>query len=165
LNSAILPARVAIALGSNLGDREAHLAFARARLASIIDALVVSRADSTEPVDVPDAQGLFLNAAATGTTTLPPEALLQALQAIEDDRGRERPFTHASRTLDLDLILYGDAVVSTPALTLPHPRFRERWFVLQPLADIAPGLEDPVTGLTMAQLLERLPPASSGPRR
>ena len=85
-----------------------------------------------------------------GETALSPRALLDALLAIERERGRERPYPNAPRTLDLDLILFGDAVIDEPGLVVPHPRFRERRFVLEPLAEIAPDLVDPVSGLTVA---------------
>lgn len=148
---------VAIALGTNLGDRRAHLAFAVASLSSILQDLRVSRPIETAPEGVPHPQPPFLNAAAVGTTTLEPRALLAALQAIERGRGRERPYRYAARTLDLDLILYGDRVVRDPGLEVPHPRFRERRFVLAPLAEIAGDWRDPVTGSTISALLRSLP--------
>jgi 2-amino-4-hydroxy-6-hydroxymethyldihydropteridine diphosphokinase len=79
--------------------------------------------------------------------------LLDELQAIEREAGRERPYTGAARTLDLDLILFGDHIIDEPQLAVPHPRFRERRFVLEPLAEIGEGLVDPVTGRTVAELL------------
>jgi 2-amino-4-hydroxy-6-hydroxymethyldihydropteridine diphosphokinase len=148
---------VAIGLGSNLGDREAHLAFAFDRLAALLSNLRTSASHDTLPVDVPDLQPSFLNAAAVGETTLSARDLLDALLEIECERGRERPFRGAARTLDLDLLLYGGVVLHEPALTVPHPRFRERRFVLEPLAEIAPELRDPVTSLTIVELLARLP--------
>jgi 2-amino-4-hydroxy-6-hydroxymethyldihydropteridine diphosphokinase len=147
---------VAVALGSNLGDRRAHLDFAVSRLASILGGLHVSQYRDTDPVGVPDSQPLFLNAAAVGTTALYPRELLDSLLAIERARGRERPFPGAARTLDLDLVLAGDVVMSEPDLIVPHARFRERLFVLEPLAEIAPDLIDPVTGLTVVELLRRI---------
>jgi 2-amino-4-hydroxy-6-hydroxymethyldihydropteridine diphosphokinase len=144
---------VAIALGSNLGDRHAHLDYAVTRLQSILPTLRVSSRYETAPVDVDVPQPPFLNAAATGRSPLDPHALLRALQTIEAERGRERPFHHAPRTLDLDLILFGSQIISEPALVVPHPRFRERKFVLEPLAEIAPDLVDPVTRLAVSQLL------------
>jgi len=152
-------ARVAIALGSNLGHRHGHLSFARERLARLLADFRISAAFETDPVDVPDLQAPFLNAAAVGDTTLTPQQFLHSLQEIEQAAGRERPFPGAARTLDLDLILFGSLVVDEPRLTVPHPRFRERRFVLEPLAEIAPELRDPVTSLTVAELLARLPPA------
>jgi 2-amino-4-hydroxy-6-hydroxymethyldihydropteridine diphosphokinase len=143
---------VAIAIGSNLGDRAAHVRFARDRLALLLTHLETSSTYETEPVGVPAGHGAFLNAAAVGETSLTPDALLDALLAIERERGRERPFPLAPRTLDLDLILFGDVVVETERLKVPHPRFRERAFVLDPLAEIASGLRDPVTGKTVAEL-------------
>ena len=150
---------VAIALGSNLGDRQQYLAFAHSRLADVLAGIRLSPIIETAPVGVPDTQGAFLNQAATGSTTLGPAALLNVLQAIELEAGRARPFPNAARTLDLDLVLYGDVVVTGPSLMLPHPRFRDRRFVLEPLAMVAPDLRDPVSGLTVAELLARLPPA------
>ena len=144
--------RVAIALGSNLGDRRAHLDYAVSRLRSAFTNLRVSRYHDTEPVDVPGPQPLFLNAAAVGDTDASAADVLATLQSIERERGRERPFQNAARTLDLDLILFGSLVAEGEGLTVPHPRFRERRFVVEPLAEIAPDLVDPVTGSTMEQL-------------
>ena len=146
----------AIALGSNLGDRRAHLDFAVARLESLLDNLKVSPYFETDPVGVPDPQPPFLNAAAVGETALSPRALLDALLAIERERGRARPYPNAARTLDIDLILFGQRTIDEPGLVVPHPRFRERRFVLEPLAAIAPDLVDPVTALRVAALLAKI---------
>jgi 2-amino-4-hydroxy-6-hydroxymethyldihydropteridine diphosphokinase len=147
----------AVALGSNLGDRRSHLDYAISRLKTTLANLRASRYYETEPVGAPGPQPLFLNAAAAGETSLSAAELLAALMAIEQERGRERPFQNAARTLDLDLILFGDLVRETSALTVPHPRFRERRFVLEPLVEIAAQLVDPVTGSTVGELLARLP--------
>jgi 2-amino-4-hydroxy-6-hydroxymethyldihydropteridine diphosphokinase len=146
----------AVALGSNLGNRAAHLDFAIARLAPLLDKLKTSRYYDTAPVGVSGPQPLFLNAAAVGETTLPARAFLDALLAIEQERGRERPRPNAPRTLDLDLILFGDAEIEEQGLEVPHPRFRERRFVLEPLSEIAPALRDPVTGKSVLELLKKL---------
>lgn len=148
--------RVAIALGSNLGDRRAHLDFAVSRLQTLLGGLVVSRYYDTAPVGLSGPQPLFLNAAAVGGTTLDARALLDTLLAVERERGRTRRSANAARTLDLDLVLFGDSVIDEPGLVVPHPRFRERRFVLEPLAEIAPDFPDPVTGLPVAELLKRL---------
>ena len=145
----------AVALGSNLGDRSSHLDYAISRLRSYLTNVRVSRYYETDPIGVPGPQPLFLNAAAVGSTDASAQDLLQALLEIEAERGRERPHPGAARTLDLDLVLYGNLVLEEPGLIVPHPRFRERRFVLEPLAEIAPLLVDPVTGSTVAELLSR----------
>jgi 2-amino-4-hydroxy-6-hydroxymethyldihydropteridine diphosphokinase len=146
-------ARVAIALGSNLGDRERYLRTAVAALESSIHHLRLSTFHDTAPVGV-GAQPTFLNAAAVGETSLSARALLENLLDVERELGRERPFPGAPRTLDLDLILYDEAIIDEPpSLIVPHPRFRERRFVLEPLSEIAPDWRDPVTGKTVEELL------------
>jgi 2-amino-4-hydroxy-6-hydroxymethyldihydropteridine diphosphokinase len=147
---------VAIAVGSNLGNREAHMAFARSRLRAVLRKTQFSSIHETAPVGTPDPQPHFLNAAITGETLLSPRDLVEVLQSIEQARGRERPFQCAARTLDLDLILFGTETLAEARVTVPHPRFRERGFVLRPLSEIAPDWLDPVTGLTVAQLLGQL---------
>ncbi|MBI1872989.1 MAG: 2-amino-4-hydroxy-6-hydroxymethyldihydropteridine diphosphokinase [Acidobacteria bacterium] len=146
---------VAIALGSNLGDRTAHLAHGFDRLASVLADLRRSSPRETAPQGV-EAQPPFLNAAAVGVTRLQPRALLDTLLAIESERGRTRARLGLPRTLDLDLILYGQDVIDEPGLQVPHPRFRERLFVLEPLAELAADWTDPVTGKTVQQLLQEV---------
>jgi 2-amino-4-hydroxy-6-hydroxymethyldihydropteridine diphosphokinase len=148
--------RVAIALGSNLGNRAGHLDYAVGRLHDVIGDLKVSRYFETAPVGIVGPQPLYLNAVAVGTTVLSARALLDVLLAVEQERARARSYPNAPRTLDLDLILYGALVVSEPGLIVPHPRFRQRRFVLEPLAEVAPDLVDPVTNETVANLLATL---------
>jgi 2-amino-4-hydroxy-6-hydroxymethyldihydropteridine diphosphokinase len=150
------PVFVAVALGSNLGDRRAHLSWAVDRLGALVQDLRLSSTLETEPVDVPDAQPPYLNAVVTGVTSLAPDTLLHALLELEQQRGRTRTSMRAARTLDLDLILYGDAVIDEPGLIVPHPRFRERRFVLEPLAEVAADWRDPVTGKTVGELRNRV---------
>jgi 2-amino-4-hydroxy-6-hydroxymethyldihydropteridine diphosphokinase len=149
--------RVAIAIGSNLGDRDRAIAFATTQLSTLLDNLEVSRVVETWPLgEGTENQPLYLNAVAVGDTDLSPRELLDALMAIETEGGRERPYPNAPRTLDLDIILYGDDIVSEEGLEVPHPRFRDRFFVLGPLAEVAPDMVDPVTGLRVGELLREL---------
>jgi 2-amino-4-hydroxy-6-hydroxymethyldihydropteridine diphosphokinase len=143
--------RAAVALGSNLGDRPATLNAATGRLAQRLAHSTVSRYFETAPVGVGE-QPAFLNAAMVGDWDRDPRSLLELLMRLEQEAGRMRPHAGAARTLDLDLILFGTAEIDEPGLTVPHPRFRERGFVLEPLAEIAPDMVDPVTGRTVADL-------------
>ena len=125
-------------MGANLGDRHGALRAAVAAMGRLPGTRVhrVSALYASAPVDAggPD----YLNAVAEMATTLGPLPLLRALQALELDAGRERPYRNAPRTLDLDILWFGDESISTPELTVPHPRMMERAFVLRPLADLAP---------------------------
>jgi 2-amino-4-hydroxy-6-hydroxymethyldihydropteridine diphosphokinase len=146
-----------IAIGSNLGDRHAAIAFATERLVALLSNPTRSEIVETEPEgEGLEGQPRFLNAVMVGETALTPRALLQEIMGIERAFGRERPYTGAPRTLDLDLIMLGDDMVDESDLQVPHPRFRERFFVLGPLAQVAPEVRDPVTGLRVGELLRDL---------
>lgn len=150
---------VAVALGSNLGNRRDYLYFGISHLQRILTNVTVSDFIETKPQSPSDrTEPMFLNTAVVGRSAESPATLLSRLQAVEYASGRERPYPGAARTLDLDLVLVGDIVLSKPELVVPHPRFRDRIFVLAPLARVAPDLVDPVTGLTVQVLLDRLNP-------
>ncbi len=129
---------------------------AEERLAVLLSGAVASGRYETTPVGGPPDAPLYLNEVVVGSTTLGPRVLLGALQAIELESGRDRPFPDAPRTLDLDIILYGDFVIDESNLQVPHPRFRDRAFVLDPLSEVAGDWVDPVSGLTMVELRRRL---------
>ncbi|MEX0714098.1 MAG: 2-amino-4-hydroxy-6-hydroxymethyldihydropteridine diphosphokinase, partial [Pirellulales bacterium] len=131
--------RSLIALGSNEGDRAALVAAAVNRLAQAASLTLVgqSRCHETTPIGGPPGQSPFLNAALVIETALSPSRLLALLHQIEHELGRRREIVWGPRTIDLDLLLYGDAVIETPELTVPHPRMAFRRFVLQPAAEVA----------------------------
>jgi len=145
--------RAAIALGSNLGDRELLLRRGADALRGVLANLTVSSAHETAYVGAGAAQPPYLNAAAIGETSLTARGLLEVLLETERHFGRDRPYPDAPRTLDLDLILFGMEIHDAPGLIVPHPRFRRRRFVLEPLAEIAADWIDPVTGRTIDELL------------
>ncbi|HTS65669.1 MAG TPA: 2-amino-4-hydroxy-6-hydroxymethyldihydropteridine diphosphokinase [Candidatus Acidoferrales bacterium] len=143
--------RVYVSLGSNMGDRERNLHAALDRL----DPVRVSPIYETEPVDYKD-QPWFLNLVAEIKTDLFPKQLLGLAQRIERESGRVRLTPKGPRTIDVDILLFGSAVMRTPELEIPHPRLAERRFVLVPLADLEPGLRHPVTHRTVREMLAEL---------
>jgi 2-amino-4-hydroxy-6-hydroxymethyldihydropteridine diphosphokinase len=147
-----------IGLGSNLGDRKAQLDAAIAALAKApaCALIAVSRYHETAPVGGPAGQGNYLNAVAAFETTLEPLVLLHLLQEIEQRGGRVRSVRWGERTIDLDLLLFGDRVIETSELQVPHPRMALRRFVLEPLAEVAPLAVNPVTGTSVADMLANL---------
>lgn len=147
---------VAIALGSNLGDRQAYLQFAQDALQDQagLRNFHMSSILETEPVSEV-AQGPFLNAVCIGESLLSPMALLTELHHIENQAQRERTLHWGPRTLDLDLLYYGETIQHDPALTLPHPRLQDRFFVLEPLCEIAPNWVDPRYHVPVSELLKQ----------
>lgn len=151
------PIIACIALGSNLGDRGGHVERAIGEIGSLEGVLVrrVSSIIETDPVG-PPGQSRYLNAAVSVETTLTARGLLDALLGIERAHGRERRERWGPRTLDLDIILFGDEMIDEPELKIPHPGMRERRFVLAPLAEIEPDLVDPETGRRVLELLDEV---------
>ncbi|HMD10094.1 MAG TPA: 2-amino-4-hydroxy-6-hydroxymethyldihydropteridine diphosphokinase [Candidatus Acidoferrum sp.] len=147
---------VYLSLGSNVGDREAHLRAAIAALRPVgVQIKQVSSMYETEPVDYLD-QPWFLNCVLEAETELQPHSLLQSLRDIESQLDNKKEFAKGPRKIDLDILLYGSDTIATPHLQVPHPRMHLRRFVLTPLAEIAPNLKHPSWPATAAVLLERL---------
>jgi 2-amino-4-hydroxy-6-hydroxymethyldihydropteridine diphosphokinase len=149
-----------LSLGSNVGDREGHLREAIQRLESAGFVAAVSSLYETEPVDLID-QAWFLNCALALETTPTPEGLLEVLLEIEEQMGRRRTQEKGPRTIDIDILLFGDAIVDSPGLSIPHPALARRRFVLEPLAEIAPDARHPILNKTIRELLDALPPGQA----
>ena len=147
-------AEVYVGLGSNLGDRREHLRYALDRLGEQCSIKKVSSLYESEAIDCPG--GKFLNAVVLLETAAPPNALLELLLKIEKERGRTRSASTEARTLDLDLLLYGQEVIKSDDLTVPHPRIHERAFVLVPLAEVSPELTHPTLGVSLSVLATRV---------
>jgi 2-amino-4-hydroxy-6-hydroxymethyldihydropteridine diphosphokinase len=150
--------RAALGLGSNLGDRRAHLdrAIEGLRARADVEVVAVSRFRKTEPVGGPAGQPRYLNAVVLVETDLEPAALLAVAAELERAAGRVRTERWGPRTLDVDVLLVGDRRVDAPGLTIPHPRLRERRFVLEPLAELAPDWVVPGGNETVEELFEGL---------
>lgn len=149
--------RIVVAFGSNLGDRRRAIELASESVSRLLHDFKLSPLIETAPVGAGlENDPPYLNAVGVGESDRPVREIFNALRAIETEAGRTRPYQGAPRTLDLDLILAGNEVVEEADLQVPHPRFRDRLFVLQPLFEIAPDLVDPVTHLTVRELRDRL---------
>lgn len=141
-----------IGIGANLGDARANVQDAVARLARLPHTRLLAASSSYRTAPIDSSGPDYINAVASLDTELDAHALLAGLQAIELAHGRERPYRNAPRTLDLDLLLYGDQIIASATLTVPHPRMLERAFVLVPLLEIAPGIDIPGHGPAHAHL-------------
>lgn len=151
---------VYLSLGSNVGDRAANLNTAIERLRSLGEVAAVSSFYETEPVEF-TAQPWFLNCAVKLNTEKMPKQLLNAVLDIEKEMGRKRLKKKGPRTIDIDILLFGNSVIDTKGLTVPHPAMHERRFVLEPLAEIAPEVRHPVFKRTARELRDALPPGQA----
>ena len=159
-NRVKMPQLVYLSLGSNLGDRNAYLRDAIHRLQATGRVESVSSAYETQPVELTD-QPWFLNCVVALEMSSTPSQVMEQVLDIEKTMGRQRVQKKGPRTIDIDILLFGDVVVNTPELTIPHPAMHERRFVLAPLAEIAPEAKHPRLNKTMRELLEKLPPGQS----
>jgi len=150
---------VYLSLGSNLGDREANLRTAIGKLGELGEVVAVSSFYETEPMELAD-QPWFVNCAVALRTKLMAELFLSKMLAIEKQMGRRRTRPKGPRTIDIDILLFGNSVINTPQLHVPHPAMHERRFVLEPLTEIAPDVRHPVLKCTLRELLETLPNCS-----
>lgn len=156
---------VYLSLGSNVGDREANLREAIARLSELGTITAQSSLYETEPVEMENAQPWFLNCAVAIETELGPEEVLDGVLAIEQRMGRRRTGIKNSRNIDIDIIFFEDAVIASGELTVPHPAMQQRRFVLEPLAEIAPDVIHPVLKRSIRELRDRLPASSATVRK
>jgi 2-amino-4-hydroxy-6-hydroxymethyldihydropteridine diphosphokinase len=149
--------RVYLSLGSNLGDRAAHLNGAMKRMDTLGKIMAVSSFYETEPVEL-TAQPWFLNCAVELDTEKMPKQLLASIFDIEKEMGRRRVQKKGPRTVDIDILLFGNSIIKAKGLTIPHPAMHDRRFVLEPLAEIAPEIRHPIFKRTIRELRDALPP-------
>jgi 2-amino-4-hydroxy-6-hydroxymethyldihydropteridine diphosphokinase len=151
-----MPSLVYFSLGSNVGDREVQLRDAQAHLGAVGRVVAASSFYETEPVEY-TRQPWFLNFALAFETSKTPQQLMAAILDIEEEMGRQRVQKKGPRTIDIDILLFGDTIINSPELTIPHPAMHQRRFVLEPLAEIAPEIAHPVLKKTIRELRDALP--------
>jgi 2-amino-4-hydroxy-6-hydroxymethyldihydropteridine diphosphokinase len=156
---------VYLSLGSNLGDRAGNLRKAVHRMSELGAVTAVSSLYETEPVEVERTQPWFLNCVVAIETGLMPKQFLSRTLAIEQELGRRRIESKGPRTLDIDIVLFANAIVDSPGLTIPHPAMHHRRFVLEPLVEIAPDVRHPILKRTARELLNDLPATAGATRR
>ncbi len=151
---------VYLSMGSNLGDRAANLRTAIERLGELGEIVSVSSFYETEPVEL-TAQPWFLNCAVKLDTQKMPRQLISGILNLEQEMGRQRKQNKGPRTIDIDILLFGSSVIEIPSLTIPHPKFHERRFVLEPLSEIAPEARHPALKRSIRELRDALPPGQT----